>query len=660
MKLFQYLVISAVLGLIAMSSIAKTPAKVASPQPSRITNPASISLSNDDASVFFDGMMPSLLKLHDIAGATISVVKDGKIVFAKGYGMADIAKNKLVVADQTLFRPGSVSKLFTWTAVMQQVELGKIDLDKDINTYLDFKIPATFGKPITMRHLMTHTPGFEERNLDLIRYDMKRQVSLGDEVKRRIPEQIFAPGTIPAYSNYGTALAAYVVERVSGEKFEDYTERHIFAPLQMQHATFRQPVPNNLSDNLSQGYQVASQEPSPFEFVNIPNAGSLSVTATDMAQFMIAHLENGMVPSFGETSRIMRPGTMAMMHKSTNIVAPGIDAMALGFWEMHRNGHRIIAHGGNLDSFHSYLKLIPDTHTGFFISLNSKGKNSSHNVIIDSVFDSFMDRYLPQSTTVEPQVLSSHAAHSTALVGNYSSSRRSGHGIFSFLAATEQTKVSVNGKGFLEVDAFTDSVGNVMMFHEIGPWQWQQVNGQERLGANRNPDGTIQSFATMPIFISQPVSAWQNMTWLLPALVVSLAVLLVWLFYHIWRQVRWHILRDRREYPTNSINGRQFSRIGLLSALAFIALLVYYLAKGLNDEAWMISSESLPTLRTIQIISCIAVLGAIAAFYGALKAWKTPGRSLRSALGSGLIAFACATFAYVIIIFGVWMPTVTF
>jgi CubicO group peptidase (beta-lactamase class C family) len=112
---------------------------------------------------FIDGIMTAHMRTHHIAGATFSLVKNGEALFAKGYGYADIKGKRPVIAEETLFRPGSVSKLFTWTAVMQLIEQGKLDLKADINNYLTkFKIPETYPEPITLAHLMTHTPGFEE------------------------------------------------------------------------------------------------------------------------------------------------------------------------------------------------------------------------------------------------------------------------------------------------------------------------------------------------------------------------------------------------------------------------------------------------------------------------------------------------------------------
>ncbi|MDQ2925252.1 MAG: beta-lactamase family protein, partial [Acidobacteriota bacterium] len=127
---------------------------------SSATSATTPTLDGADIGAFLDGLMPLTLERDDIAGAVVSIVKDGKVIFAKGYGYADVKAKKPMSATDTLVRPGSISKLFAWTAVMQQVQAGKIDLDRDVNDYLDFKIPAKFGRPITMRDLMTHSAGF--------------------------------------------------------------------------------------------------------------------------------------------------------------------------------------------------------------------------------------------------------------------------------------------------------------------------------------------------------------------------------------------------------------------------------------------------------------------------------------------------------------------
>jgi len=158
-----------------------TPPPSAKESPTAETKPtpaATPELTGADLEAYLDGMMPSQLNREDIAGAVVAVVKDGKIIFAKGYGFSDVEKRTRVTPDATLFRPGSISKLFTWTSVMQLAEQGKLDLDKDVNEYLDFKIPPAYGKPITLKNIMTHTAGFEELGRDLFVSDAQHMHSL--------------------------------------------------------------------------------------------------------------------------------------------------------------------------------------------------------------------------------------------------------------------------------------------------------------------------------------------------------------------------------------------------------------------------------------------------------------------------------------------------
>src|SRR5687767_4464774 len=305
--------LSVVLGAVTLAAQApKTdPAPPVSP-PRETPIGAAREMTASDVESFLDGLVPSQLDRDDIAGAVIAIVKDGKVLFAKGYGYADTTNKSRVTVD-TLFRPGSISKLFTWTAVMQLVEQGKLDLDVDVNRYLDFKIPDTYPQPITMRHMMTHTPGFEEDGRDLIGHDTTTMVPLGRWLVTHIPGRVRPPGTYSSYSNYATALAGYVVERVAGMPFDDYVEQRILAPLGMAQTTSRQPLPAKLAGGMSGGFSWKGGrfEREKFEVVHPAPAGSFASSATDMARFMLAHLGNGAYNG----QRVLADSTVALMHR---------------------------------------------------------------------------------------------------------------------------------------------------------------------------------------------------------------------------------------------------------------------------------------------------------------------------------------------------------
>jgi CubicO group peptidase (beta-lactamase class C family) len=203
---------------------------------------------------FFDGIIEGYLEQNHIAGATLAVVRDGGVVLRKGYGFADLATRRQISPDSTLFRIGSISKMFTWVSVMQLVAQGKLDLEADANTYLsDFKVPDAFGQPITLKHLMTHTPGFEDHVLNLFARDSSGLRSLGEILRDEMPARVRPPYSQSSYSNHGTGLAAYIVERVSGLTSHDYVEKNILDPLGMNMTTFRQPLPLRMRPFMSRG-----------------------------------------------------------------------------------------------------------------------------------------------------------------------------------------------------------------------------------------------------------------------------------------------------------------------------------------------------------------------------------------------------------------------
>ncbi|HEX6405874.1 MAG TPA: serine hydrolase domain-containing protein, partial [Gemmatimonadales bacterium] len=233
-------------------------------------------LTRSDVQAWLDGFLPYALQRGDVPGAVVTVVKDGEVLFKKGYGYADLKRKKPVDPDLTLFRPGSVSKLFTWTAVMQLVEQGKLDLEGDIKQYLDIPVPDAYGKPVTLHQLMTHTSGFEELVRGLMTSDPARLMPIETYLRETQPSRIFPPGEVPSYCNYCVTLEGYVIQRVSGEKFDDYLDKHIFQPLGMNNSTFRQPLPEQFKEQMASGYTVASGPPQYFELVGPAPAGSIA------------------------------------------------------------------------------------------------------------------------------------------------------------------------------------------------------------------------------------------------------------------------------------------------------------------------------------------------------------------------------------------------
>ena len=477
-------------------------------------------LTKADADAWLDGFMPYALERNDIAGAVVVIVKDGQVLTQRGFGYADVAARKRVDPATTMFRPGSISKLFTWTAVMQLVEQGKIDLDVDINRYLDFQIPSYGGKPITMRNLLTHRSGFEEVEKDGIRFDGDVP-PLGDVLKRWIPKRVFAPGTIPAYSNYGAALAGYIVQRESGIAFEEYIERNIFQRLGMAHSTFRQPLPPQFVPFMAKGYPIASGPPKPYELISVPPAGSAVVSAPDMAKFMIAHLDQG--------EALLQPQTARLMHDPTYVSVPGTDRMALGFYEQRVNGQSAIAHGGDLNYFHSYMWILPKQNVGMFFSMNSAGEDDANFGLRLALFQQFGDRYFPAKRDAPPAELRTAKAHARMLVGRYISSRGSFSNFLDMANLLGQVNIGLDENGRPLIPALPGFGEAPRQWIEIAPFVWKDAYGHQSLGATVE-NGRVVRWSVdevSPFMVWTRAPWYRDSAWLLPLLVASVSVVIV-------------------------------------------------------------------------------------------------------------------------------------
>jgi CubicO group peptidase (beta-lactamase class C family) len=606
-------------------------------------------MTADDLSTFLDGMVPYMIQRGDIAGGVISVVKDGKLLFARGYGYADLEKRTPVSPETTLFRPGSTSKLFTWTAVMQQVEQGKLDLDHDVNDYLDFKIPPRDGKPVTLRQLMTHTAGFEDTARGLLPRKPE-DVNLERYLKTHIPARIFAPGEIVAYSNYGCGLAGYIVQRVSGEGFDDYVQKHIFEPLGMHHSSFAMPLPPPLAPLMAKGYKSASDgKPQPFELVDPAPAGAMSSSATDMANFMIAQLQGG---RFGDT-RILQQATAELMHSPQHTAAPGLAGFDLGFYQEDRNGQRIIGHGGDTIVFHSDLHLLLDANVGIFMSFNSAGDAGSAHVIRKAIFQAFLDRYFPQAAPT-PATVATAKADAARVAGWYQASRRNDSAL-RMLYLFGQVHVSAKPDGTLSVSMLNDYAGKPLQWHETGPLHYSEVNGKSQLAFVADAQGGIRYWASdaeVPVFVFQRVSAAKSMGVVGPlmglSIVVLLATLLTW-FVGWW--VRRHYRRTL-ELSDRQRRTRRLSRLGVLALVIVVVGWLSFIGITSADESLLLDGSGTGWLYLLHVLGVVGLLGALAVVVHAVRAWMAPrcGRWVRA--GETLLALAAIYLAWFIVAFG--------
>jgi len=455
---------------------------------SAVTSPAHRLTDPEELEAFIDGVMAVHMRSREIASATISVVRDGALFFAKGYGYADRERRIPVTAEKTLFRPGSISKLFTWTAVMQLVERGELDLEADVNEYLaEFKIPATYPEPITMKHLLTHTPGFEDGALGyLFVRSAEEIVPLAESLAAHIPARVRPPGTYSSYSNYGTALAGLIVANISGMPFEEYVEKNIFEPLGMDHSTFREPLPEALSPSMAVGYlrEEGLYEAKDFEFIsNFGPAGALSSTATDMARFMIAHLRLG---RYGD-ARILEEATARRMQSRIYTLDPRLPGMAHGFYETEINDLRVIGHGGDTFCFHSHLALLPEYDVGLYVSYVAAGGFARLELL-----EAFVERYFPVPEGPELTPPADFAERADRFAGTYRFTRHNSSTIEKLTALPGTISVVPTEDGTLMVEGLLEQP---MHWVEVEPLFFRQIDGWQSLAFQEDENGEITHLA---------------------------------------------------------------------------------------------------------------------------------------------------------------------
>lgn len=516
---------------------------------------------------YMDGVMETHLRDRHIVGATVSVIQNGKVLLAKGYGFADREKQLPVQADATLFRIGSITKLFTWTSVMQLVKQGKLDLNADINMYLkDFKIPPTFPEPITLNNLMTHTPGFEDLLIGLFAKDSTAMKPLGEILKKQIPARVRKPGTYASYSNHGTAMAAYIVEQVSGMSFNDYVEKNIIGPLGMTQTTLRQPLPASFKPNMSNGYKYSGGVylKESFEYVPLYPAGAAATTATDMVPFMRMFLEGGKL----NDAVILDSATLALMATPAHQHDPAVNPMRHGLIDMSRGGTEVIGHGGDTFWFHSMLALMPDSNTGIFMSFNTDTGGGTSGIVMNE----FLDRYFP--AVKQPPVATFSKEYLQRFAGKYRANRHAYKDYTSVAGMLNDASVSVLDSSALRV-RLGETVRDLVPIDSL---VFLEKNTANRYVFKKNDEGKIAVLLVggVPIFAMDKVSGIKSADFHLAifvvAIIVGILALVFWPFVALSR-IGYQSHRYTKPMPFNA---------RLIAWLNFFVLLLFYLGMATN------------------------------------------------------------------------------
>ncbi len=642
---------------LAVTLIAGTTASTLAKTPQPQSHPA---LSDPEImQTVVDEIMAGFMDSLNIAGATVAVVCDGQLFFSGGYGLADVRRRVPVDPERTLFRIGSVTKLFTWTAVMQLRDAGKLDLDADINEYLDVTIQERFDQPITLRHLMTHTPGFEDRLFGV--FGAMPRGGRTDWLARNVPARMWPPGEYAAYSNYGTTLAGYIVERVSGMPWEDYVERNILEPLGMEYATVRQPMPDRLEAYISNGYKWQDEafRRQEFERIEIQTAaGGMSASAEAMAAFMIAFLTDGTSASAsgdsgtagtdesgtavpGATaadatgsatataSGILPPETIREMLTTSFSPDPRTNGMGLGFMQIDSHEQRIFGHGGSTLLFHSDLVLLPEKRIGFFVSFNSEdgalpGMGDFRMALLDRLYP----EWITERTRFPEGPAPGWDERAAALEGNYLLMRRP------FTTFDKLLGVGIN---LIRLKTQPDRPGALTMdwllgtdqLMEIEPGLFRDVDGHREMVLRGDPQQGYSHifFSDLPMFAAERETGPLTITHRIIFLAICYAIFLTVPFAVFIRYLM-QVFFGKPE----PLRGAElwYRRAGLAFALLSVAFPVLLLM-AISDQTTYIEATSKTMIRFVLLIPMVSLPLAAVLIHGSVRAlqnrlWNLSGR----------------------------------
>ncbi|MEM6999243.1 MAG: serine hydrolase domain-containing protein [Pseudomonadota bacterium] len=574
-------------------------------------------ITEENLRQFFDAAFSVQQKEHEIVGAVVSVVYNGGVVFKAGYGFADLEARVPADPDQSLFRIASITKPFVWTAIMQLVEQGRLQLDDPVDGYLDFEIPATFDDPIRIRHLLTHTPGFEEKGTGSVSRSLEEVLPLGEYLQQNMPARVRSPGTQASYSNYGTDLAGYIIQRITGQSWADYVDEHVLTPLAMTSTNTQMVMDAGLQARHAKGYRYQGGQfvPNGYEYFGGTPAGHISTTADDMTRFMLAHLNDG---AFA-TGRILKPATARQMQQPLFTPHELSPPMLHGFYRTDRAGLKVFGHGGDVNQFHSNLSLIPEAGLGVFISFNSDPASSARSQLVAAFIDHFFGHeYLPPSPSAAAVDLEAYAGSYLALRRNYSTFEKLAMLVSEVTVSAQDNELVVGG-------------GGTSRWIAIGPDQFRGKYHDRNLVFTRDASGAITHMTIGgPLGTLERVAGLDKPSSLQRLLGVLFLIALCATLGYGYRLARY---RQAMALP----------RVDVCVAWVFSLLVIIlygYLVLLLSDDPEEFA-YGVPTAAHVSLLlmSVNAVLGLITAWLAA-RQWVTGAGSLTARLGYSLVALA--------------------
>ena len=599
---------------------------------------------------FLDPIFAKRMEELHIPGAVFVLVKKGEIFFGKGYGYANLEMRTPVIPDKTIFRVASVSKLLTATAIMQLIERELLNLDDDVNKYLkNFKLEGNYPKPVTVANLLTHTGGFDRSSIGIIARSESERMPLGQFLAKRMPPRVLPPGELYSYSNYGLALAGHLVEVISGVPFAQYIDENILQPLGMHRSSF--VLPPHLEPDLAVGYvyKNRSHQPVIYEYIQTVPASSLRSTATDMARFMIAHVQNGRYGDF----RILSEDTAREMHSQQFTQHPRLPGMAYGFYEDFENDQRAIMHGGAQLGYHSMLYLLPEQNLGFLVSYNCLDVLGGREFeFLAELIHRFMDHYYPvQGKSVPPKPSADFQKQAHRFAGTYRSITHSRKSFEKLITLFKEYRVTANEDGVLTLNS-PHAIEQPTRWVEVEPLLFQSFDGERYLAFREDTEGNITHLFFRPgsklTSIVAGTIVLEKLPWYETALfhqcLLGFCVLIFLLASIAWPVV--YFIRLLWKQPSEAARPAGSARLlaGLVSALSLVFIIGVVLT--LHFRAYEFVYGVPPFFIALLCIPLATTIMTGGLFVFTILAWKNAYWSVIGRLHYSLVALAAMAFIW--------------
>ncbi len=561
----------------------------------------------DEIDLFADTFFQNALEELYIPGAVFVAVENGQVIFAKGYGYADLENSIPVDPEETMFCAGSVGKLVNWTALLQLYEKGQFELSDDINLYLkNLHIPDTFPEPVTFHHLLTHTPGFDDRNTAATPDTLEQLLPLEEYLAQTLPARLRPPGQVSQYSNHGAVISGLLIEDISGLPFDEYVEQSIFKPLDMSYSTFSQPQPESLQPYMATGYHYINGEhiAQPVRIANVMPAGMGYFSGLDMANFLIAHLQNGQFAG----DRILKAETAALMHQTHFQNDSRLPGMAYGFIENFKNSRRLLWHTGTSPDFHSLLVMIPEENSGFFFAMNMVDQRVSRELLQD-----FMDSFYPAEVEdITPT--SADIDHAVNYAGVYRTNWHAHQTLEKLAVLGRDVLVDANSDGSLMI-SFENSPASRWIRTDENLFRKENLNEYVAFAVDDNGKAYRLYQGARPILAYEKIAWWETTTFHFILQFIVIAIFLSILLTAIFGR----FLRKKAEYVKQDPGPARFARLtGNLVSLIHPLFIVGFMAIQMK----MVSGDFDLLFYSVLTLPLILVMLTLMITTFAVSAWK--------------------------------------